>query len=244
MEIIIFFVIAGLLYYGYKKLEKKLNDQTLLGVKAAVSQHSRTLAMKYHQTIYKDDYGVFKFDKWEREAKYFIENVLIQDNTTYQFLNGGSDSYDNNKRFYAVSDIVFSVAQEEYVKMTAEAPDEHVEVDDFTGEEFESYCVSLLNAHGWDANKTKSSGDQGVDIIATLNGITAVIQCKRYSKPVGNAAVQEAIAGKKYARAQFAAVVTNSSFTKSARQLAQAANIYLLHYTELEAFTNLIFEEE
>lgn len=99
--------------------------------------------------------------------------------------------------------------------------------------QFEHHCVDLLNNSGWNARTTKGSGDQGIDIIASYGNVKAVFQCKKYSQPVGNAAVQEVIAGKAFEQAHMAAVVSNALFTPAAKQLASATGVYLLHYTEL-----------
>ena len=64
-------------------------------------------------------------------------------------------------------------------------------------------------------------------------GITLAIQCKYYSKPVGNKAVQEVSAGQVYYKADYAAVVSNNTYTKSARQLAQNCNVLLLNIRDL-----------
>jgi restriction system protein len=84
---------------------------------------------------------------------------------------------------------------------------------------------------------TQASGDQGVDVVANLAGLKVVLQCKKYSQPVGNAAVQEVIAGKAFEQAHAAAVVTNATFTPSAKQLATTTGVHLLHYSELSQFS-------
>lgn len=86
---------------------------------------------------------------------------------------------------------------------------------------------------GWVAHTTKGSGDQGIDVLAERNGIRVVLQCKRYNNSVGNKAVQEAFAAKTFANAQYAAVVTNSTFTPSARALSESTGVLLLHFTDL-----------
>ena len=104
---------------------------------------------------------------------------------------------------------------------------------DMTGPEFEQNCAAALRSAGWAARTTRGSGDQGVDVIAKKNGIKVAIQCKRYAKPVGNRAVQEALAGKHFINAHWAAVVSNAAYTQSARDLASASGVRLLHYTDL-----------
>ena len=102
-----------------------------------------------------------------------------------------------------------------------------------SGVAYEMRCAEILRRVGWEASMTKGSGDQGVDIIASKNGVNIAIQCKFYNKPVGNRAVQEAYASKSFAKAQFAAVVTNSIYTKSALILAQSTGVYLLNHSDL-----------
>jgi restriction system protein len=83
---------------------------------------------------------------------------------------------------------------------------------------------------------TKGSGDQGADVIAEKGGIRVVVQCKWYSQPVGNAAVQEAYAAKAHERTDYAFVVTNNAYTKSAKQLAASTGVGLLHANDLRDF--------
>ncbi len=73
-------------------------------------------------------------------------------------------------------------------------------------------------------------------MIAVYGNVKAVLQCKKYSQPVGNAAVQEIIAGKSFEQAQVAAVVSNANFTPSAKQLASTTGVFLLHFSELPQF--------
>lgn len=96
------------------------------------------------------------------------------------------------------------------------------------GIEFEEYCASLLSQNGFEQVKmTKSSGDQGIDIIGYSKDVKYGIQCKFYSKPVGNRAVQEAFAGKQFYKCHVAVVLTNNTFTKSAIELADCLGIVL-----------------
>jgi len=94
--------------------------------------------------------------------------------------------------------------------------------------QFEEACAAELRARGWAARATKKSGDQGVDVIAERNGIKVVLQCKLYNGSVGNAAVQEIIAGCAFEKAHHAAVVTTGQYTASARQLAERCGVKLL----------------
>lgn len=93
---------------------------------------------------------------------------------------------------------------------------------------YEYECAKLLRKHGFSkVSVTKSSGDQGVDIIAYANGKKYAIQCKFYSSPVGNSAIQEVYAGAKFYNCDMAAVITNSTFTPAAIELANATGVLL-----------------
>ena len=67
------------------------------------------------------------------------------------------------------------------------------------GHKFEYKCARMLRRKGFHhVEVTKKSGDQGVDIIAYKHFSKYAVQCKYYSYPVGNKAVQEVYAGGKY----------------------------------------------
>ena len=108
------------------------------------------------------------------------------------------------------------------------------DTSDMNGETYEAYVAALLSERGFKVQLTKATGDQGVDILAEKSKITIAIQCKRYSKKVGNFAVQEVISGMKFYNANIGAVVTNSKFTQSAIELANVSGIILIHDSELD----------
>lgn len=101
------------------------------------------------------------------------------------------------------------------------------DIDLMTGTEFEQFIADHFRRMGYSASVTKQSGDQGVDIIAEKNGIRIGIQAKCYGGAVGNAAVQEVVAGKNYYHVDKVMVITNNYFTPAAIQLAQANNVVL-----------------
>ena len=74
----------------------------------------------------------------------------------------------------------------------------------------------------------------GADVIAYKNNVKYVIQVKFYNNPVGNKAVQEVVGAIGMYKADKGIVVTNSSFTKSAIELAEANNVELIDGDMLE----------
>ena len=111
---------------------------------------------------------------------------------------------------------------------------ETVDFDKMDGQEFERFCAKLLMKNGYeDVSLTKTSGDQGIDIIAYRDGIKFGIQCKCYSSNIGNSAVQEVFAGKSYYKCNIGIVLTNQHFSASAIQLAENNGVVLWGREEL-----------
>ena len=108
-------------------------------------------------------------------------------------------------------------------------------IDRMDGHHFEEFMKEVYTLLGYKVEETKRSGDQGIDLIIKKHFRSVGVQLKRYSKPVGNFAVQEAVAGKKYYKLDKVLVLTNKSFTKSAIELAKANKVELLDREDLKA---------
>jgi len=106
-------------------------------------------------------------------------------------------------------------------------------ISQMSGVEFENYLMQMLRDHGCNVSGTPKTGDKGADIIAQLPGRTIVIQAKRSGTPVGNGAVQEVVAALAYYRGTEAWVISNSTFTASARELAQSNRVRLVAGADL-----------
>ena len=207
-------------------------EEAMVLLEDLIREHLRTLTTKEHQLVIKDDYGNYTFSAFYPEIEYFFENIFkvkIFD----QGIDLSKTPIDFDRFLFYFNDI--------FNKLSAEYLDEESSYDDlFTPLEFELFCANMLSELGWNARATKGSGDQGVDVIAEKEDLKLVLQCKKYSSPVGNKAVQEIYAGQKHELADFAAVVTNSTYTKSAKQLASTCGVFLLHFDELSDIDELI----
>jgi HJR/Mrr/RecB family endonuclease len=106
--------------------------------------------------------------------------------------------------------------------------------------EFEAFCAEELRRVGWNSRVTRQSRDQGVDVVAEKGNVRVVLQCKLYSRPVGNKAVQEAAAAKAHEQAHHGVVVTNNRYTSDAEQLANTNGILLLHFSDLRNLDSLL----
>ncbi len=97
-----------------------------------------------------------------------------------------------------------------------------------TGLEYEERCARRLRRCGFSGvTLTGGSGDQGVDILCKRKGVRYAVQCKYYRRPVGNHAVQEAYTGAAYYGCDYAVVLTNSTFTPAAEELAESTGVLL-----------------
>lgn len=102
-----------------------------------------------------------------------------------------------------------------------------------SGSQFEALLASLFQRHGLVVTPVGGSGDQGVDIIVTGGGVRWAVQAKCYNGSVGNDSVQQAFAGMHFHKCQRCAVVTNSYFTRSARELATRVGCALVDGDQL-----------
>jgi HJR/Mrr/RecB family endonuclease len=80
---------------------------------------------------------------------------------------------------------------------------------------------------GYKVEITKTTGDQGADLVIEKFGEKTAVQAKCYASTVGNYAVQEVLAAKSLYKAHRAMVVTNNYFTDAAITLAAANHIEL-----------------
>jgi len=104
---------------------------------------------------------------------------------------------------------------------------------------FEDFLAEVFREWGYLVETTKVTGDQGVDLIVTKNGVRTAIQAKGYlSSTVGNDAIQQAFTGMKIYNCQQCAVITNSTFTSSARQAAAAVGCVLIDGEKLPLLIN------
>jgi HJR/Mrr/RecB family endonuclease len=96
------------------------------------------------------------------------------------------------------------------------------------GSDLEHLIVRLYGAMGYSSKRVGGPGDQGADVIANKNGDSVLVQAKSYNNPVDNKAVQEAYTGQKFHNCNRSVVITTSTFTDGARDLAKANGVELI----------------
>lgn len=147
------------------------------------------------------------------------------------FLKNNSDFKDKQKKILVnMGQFEHLLSREEAVLQDLQdcAKTFPLDYDSMDGWEFESFCADILRENGYEkVEVTKGSGDQGVDVFAERDGIKYAVQCKRYSHPVGNKAIQEIFAGKQFYHCHVGIVMTSNYFTKSAKELAKENGIIL-----------------
>lgn len=214
-------VIAGGLWGLHVEKHEK---QQMENAKLAINRHANELTIRRKQLTTTLNYGLTDDSKWQKEINVFIGNVI-------EPVAGRVDIFSAN----------YNRIVTEILEATENYKSEKTGFSDgISPIEYEHLVAEQLSDSGWETRLTAASGDQGVDVFAKKNGISIVIQCKLYSKPVGNTAVQEAISGKTFERADFAAVVTNAGFTRSAKQLATTSGVFLLHHDQLHEIDSFL----
>lgn len=119
-------------------------------------------------------------------------------------------------------------------------------LETMSGFEFEDFSKSLFVKLGYsDVVMTSLSGDQGADLtMKNTSGTRIAVQCKRWQGAVGNSAVQEILGGMLYHNCEKGIILTNSTFSRSAKSLAQKSpNIELLDKHWLQDKFNTLFPE-
>lgn len=109
-------------------------------------------------------------------------------------------------------------------------------IDAMDGVEFEGYVAARLRRAGWRVAFTPPVGDYGVDLIAEQDGHSVAVQCKRYGKSVGVAAVQQVVSGARHHGCARSIVVSNQEFTRAAKQLAHTHGCQLIGRKVLQAW--------
>jgi len=119
------------------------------------------------------------------------------------------------------------------------------DVNYLTGPVFEKFMANFLRQQGYRVEETPLSGDQGVDLILPdFDGKRVAIQFKRWTRPVGNAAVGATFAGIVHYGADEGWIITTSTFTSKARELARSTRVRLIDGKELAEWLEGLREQE
>jgi restriction system protein len=201
------------------------HDNTLIRSEFIITQHTAELLVRRRQLTVTSNYGLVDDSQWLQEVEFFIDEVIEK---------SGGEVRSSPARLGTVRRLIDTVTAGFASSRAPFSPD----MDPI---DYEQMVADSLTDLGWVTRLTKASGDEGIDVIAEMRGKRVVIQCKRYASPIGNSAAQEVFAGKSFEDADYAAVVTNTEFTRSARQLADTTQVVLLHHDELSKLELQVF---
>lgn len=104
-----------------------------------------------------------------------------------------------------------------------------------TGLDFEKRLEDILALLGILCERTPTSGDYGVDLVAIIANERTAIQVKDHAAAVGVAAVMEVTAGAHHYNCSRSLVVARSEFTENAIELAHSTGTKLLTERQLIA---------
>ena len=243
-------VAIGLLALGFwhakwkkasEEAEKRLRDAALdaelvqfneerekvrANIIAFTAQHEAALRLKERQLVFTDDYGRRNEEGFKRELEYFYEKVV-----PYELRRRFEEVHGRQALLMAISSIQIFLHE---CEVSQSLPQKSYRKD-MSGVDFERLVAERLESVGADVRLTPNTGDQGADLIVRHQGGTIVVQCKRSASTVGNKAVQEAYAGRKFHDAEHAWVVSDAPFSRQARQLAASLSVRLIDFDQVEA---------
>jgi hypothetical protein len=114
-----------------------------------------------------------------------------------------------------------------------------------SGHQFEVLVEKLIEKMGFIVEERKKTVDGGIDILAKsyepILGGTYVIQCKRYTKKVGQPVLRDLYGVVHSKNANKGILITNSTFTKKAIEFARNKQLELIDGTKLRS---LLFKYE
>lgn len=260
MENFIALLISGYIIICFYKFIKNLSVNSKLKkiISDIVIVNFDILFNNLQKAYYKNEYGYVDKNSLIKEIKKFVQIAVISDTRVKKIFNNLVSNLETEHRFSSKNKRKFVIKQVSKTKhksiendvelrickITADTFDavcslKGVDIEDpikdidtkiNTGIDYEIFVENKLKDMGFVVQRTKIVGDQGVDIIATRNDENFAIQCKYYTKSVSNKAVQEIVAGANFYGCSGKVVITNSYFTKSAKQLAASLGVILVEY--------------
>lgn len=233
---VIVYVIIGIVYFIQSKAYKNL-----LSSKKNKETPYRTL-ISTNEPLASADNGIFVHDDFlfdgdesdeayaivdygDDEEDYVEEDEVIPDEElegkTIQAQSESSDEFDKQYRLSKVEKVLSQVDK----------------IPKMGGLEFESFLRDLYDALGYEVHRTDIN-DQGADLIVRHGNEKIVIQAKRYKNSVSNSAIQQVFTAKHFYDCDKAIVITNSTFTKSAREVAEKVGVELWDKDSLKSMLN------
>ncbi len=229
-----------------KEIEERQTEIMQKEAAQSLSSKYADLISQFNEITYRkvttiDAYGEENWDALNKEAALLVEKIGRREGNDDDDMKRWRKSSWSMPEEYKMLTENLTTRFKAYYDTRKSKPIESGNVTGMSGVEFENHLAQLLKLNGFDSVAgTPATGDQGADLIAKRNGKTIIIQAKRYGGTVGNKAVQEVIAAIKFYNGDEGWVITNSSFTKSARELASKSGIKLIDGTDMQQFSNVV----
>lgn len=213
-----------------------------------IIHYREPLLRKRRMLITKDDYGDYDFLSWHAELERFLDAKVryeifkwtSQSKELLAWAEACGNDFDPNSDFQ-MADFMTCCA----IILNTMEKGTHVENEydeDMTGHDYEHFVAQLIRDQGYEAYVTKGSGDHGVDVIAEIGELRIAIQCKHYNGSVSKA-VQEVYTAMGIFDCDAALVISNSSFTSSAKQAAQKLGVILIHHEQIPNYIATLTDE-
>lgn len=195
-----------------------------------IQRHQTTLIAYYRQSIRRDHFGNEDTRVWDKWLETFLANQVLPG------LNRSGIELDDDSLTRLVEHVDNKVRHVATTELLIGSP--ALDAEKLDPQEYEHECAAILFRRGWTVHPTPSTGDHGADVIAEKGGVRLIVQCKLYSQPVGNKAVQEAYSACGLYNGTNACVVAPRGFTAQAEREAHGLGVRLLHHSQLETFAD------
>jgi restriction system protein len=221
---------TAVIYVWYQNNRKRQIITLRTQLKSAVMNHENALISSYRQSRSKDQFGNIDDRRWLNQIDTFLRTKVVPDQRNFS-------TWRKSDLGQQASDMVNRLTTEMVDAQRSTHSFAQVDALQLTPSGYEHFCADMLINEGWDVTVTKTSRDGGADFYADKDGFRLVAQCKRYSQPVGNKAVQEVVSALKLYNGNMACVVAPMGFTKQAQTEALCHQVHLLHHLELKSFS-------
>ena len=222
------FEILSIFFELVREIENKEHKALVENIDEWLKPVYEEISIKLGDNISKENVIREFLGEYAEEGDYDIAFLSLWVSRLFEKFNIGYEQDEVEKLIEKVKE---EIELEEFEKnLGAPQQEPKIKIGDFmelNGYEFEEYLKNLFGLLDYTAVQTSLSGDQGADLILSKDDEKIVVQAKKYDGKVSNKAVQEVAAAKNYYEADKAMIVTNSSFTKSAIELAFSNDVEL-----------------
>jgi hypothetical protein len=225
-------------------------------LKAVLNRHEQLLTQfqgDVEKFLYAAPIRLAKFEgdySWKleealgREIDSVLNGLLLGRHSVPHSLGFVARCYDRFPHSYSRRFLAAELRRRFYERRSAPKPGFQLTLEyarTLDGIAFEEWLTRLLRDAGIPGVcKTQASRDQGADIVITIGTRKIIVQAKQYQDTLGNKAVQEAFTAMHFYNANEAWVVTTSTFSRDAIDLAFRTGVRLIDGSRLMNLPELL----